>query len=338
MAVAYFITIVSEALILNIKFFNIFVILSFLFGCAETQLIVHTAKKLNENIDKKQPQQRGYYKIGNPYQIKGIWYYPNVNYEYDETGVASWYGPGFNGKLTANGEIYDQNALTAAHKTLPMPSIVQVTNLENGRSLKVTVNDRGPYAFGRIIDMSRRGAQLLGFHRNGTAKVRVKILSEESRILAESMKSSATLARIGTPISKNIDVSKDKVSAQNLGPPNGGEVAAPRPLNKTQQKFQRIEVRNKKKIKENRDALVKSVPIKATNVYVQAGAFTRFDFANRTAAKLSELGSIKISSFKRKGIEFFRVRAGPISSINNADKILERIIRAGFLNARIVID
>ena len=323
---------------LKIRFIGVFVTLSVLFGCAETQLIVHTAKKINKNIDTRQQQKPGRYKIGNPYQIKGIWYYPNVNYQYDETGIASWYGPGFNGKLTANGEIYDQNALTAAHKTLPMPSIVQVTNLENGRSLKVTVNDRGPYAFGRIIDMSRRGAQLLGFHRNGTAKVRVKILSEESLVLAQSMKNGATLARIGTPISKSINVSKDKVSAQNLEPPNGVQKLSSPSINRSLKERQQIKVTNKLEIKENSNVVSHTAAIQATNLYVQAGAFTRFDYANRTAAKLSELGSVKVSSFKRKGIEFFRVRAGPISSINGADKILERVIRAGFLNARIVVD
>ncbi|WP_368744684.1 septal ring lytic transglycosylase RlpA family protein, partial [Desertibaculum subflavum] len=116
----------------------------------------------------------GVYKVGNPYQINGVWYYPQENPNYDETGIASWYGPGFHGKSTANGETYDQNELTAAHQTLPMPSFVRVTNLENGRSIVVRVNDRGPFANGRIIDMTRRGSQLLGFHERGTARVRVQ--------------------------------------------------------------------------------------------------------------------------------------------------------------------
>jgi rare lipoprotein A len=124
------------------------------------------------------------YKIGKPYKVEGVWYYPKTDYDYRETGIASWYGPGFHGKPTANGEIFDQNALTAAHRTLPLPSMVQVTNLDNGRSIKVRVNDRGPFSNGRIIDLSRRGADLLGFRRYGTAKVRVEILESESRRLA----------------------------------------------------------------------------------------------------------------------------------------------------------
>lgn len=136
----------------------------------------------------------GQYKVGNPYQINGEWYSPAEDYGYDETGLASWYGNEFHGKSTANGETFDANELTAAHRTLPMPSLVRVTNLENGRSIVVRINDRGPFAAGRIIDISRRGAQLLGFESNGVAKVRVSILEPESRALAEGAKKSRRTA------------------------------------------------------------------------------------------------------------------------------------------------
>jgi rare lipoprotein A len=126
------------------------------------------------------------YKVGAPYEVKGVWYYPKVNYDYDKTGIASWYGGEFNGQYTANGEIYDLNKLTAAHTTLPLPSIVEVTNLQNGRSLRLRVNDRGPFADGRIIDVSRRAAQLLGFEVAGTAPVRVQVLREPSIEVAEA--------------------------------------------------------------------------------------------------------------------------------------------------------
>ncbi len=122
----------------------------------------------------------GIYKIGTPYNIDGVWYYPATNYAYDETGIASWYGEEFHGRNTANGEIFDANTFSAAHPTLPMPSIVQVTNLENGRTLVLRVNDRGPFVAGRVIDVSRGAARALGFEGQGTTKVRVKILAPES--------------------------------------------------------------------------------------------------------------------------------------------------------------
>src|SRR4029077_10732267 len=102
-------------------------------GCAETTLVVDQTKRINgEN-------QVAPYKVGQPYEIDGVWYYPAVNYDYDETGVASWYGPGFVGHMTASGEVYDDNGLTAAHKTLPMPTLVRVTNLENGRQIQLRI-------------------------------------------------------------------------------------------------------------------------------------------------------------------------------------------------------
>lgn len=113
-------------------------------------------------------------KIGKPYQVFGVSYFPSDDRGYEQTGIASWYGPTFHEKATANGEIYNQDDVTAAHKTLPMPSWVEVTNLDNGRQLVVRINDRGPFVDGRIIDLSRRSAQLLGVDRPGLARVRVK--------------------------------------------------------------------------------------------------------------------------------------------------------------------
>mgnify|MGYP001809721592 CR=1 FL=1 len=109
-----------------------------------------------------------------PYQVRGIWYTPKDQPNYNEVGEASWYGQQFHNKQTANGETFDMWVVSAAHKTLPLPSIVEVTNLDNGRKIKVRVNDRGPFVQGRIIDMSRAGADALGFSGKGTARVRVR--------------------------------------------------------------------------------------------------------------------------------------------------------------------
>ncbi len=116
----------------------------------------------------------GYHKIGKPYEIAGTMYHPRHDPHYEEMGTASWYGDAFHAQTTANGEVYDMDALTAAHRTLPLPSLVMVTNLANGKSLLVRVNDRGPFKKGRIIDLSRRVAEILGFKHLGTAEVRVK--------------------------------------------------------------------------------------------------------------------------------------------------------------------
>jgi peptidoglycan lytic transglycosylase len=120
------------------------------------------------------PKGGGVYRVGSPYTVAGRVYVPQDNPHYRADGVASWYGSDFHGRSTANGEIFDAEGITAAHPTLPLPSYVRVTNLSNGRSLIVRVNDRGPYAGNRIIDVSKRAAYLLGFTVSGTAWVRVE--------------------------------------------------------------------------------------------------------------------------------------------------------------------
>ena len=122
------------------------------------------------------PKGGGRYKLGRPYVIGGKRYVPRHDPSYSETGIASWYGKDFHGRLTANGEVYDMHALTAAHPTLPLPSFVKVTNARTGVSVVVRVNDRGPFARGRIIDLSHRAASLLGLLRQGTGRVRVRYL------------------------------------------------------------------------------------------------------------------------------------------------------------------
>ncbi|MEQ8935726.1 MAG: septal ring lytic transglycosylase RlpA family protein, partial [Amphiplicatus sp.] len=117
-----------------------------------------------------------HYKIGKPYQVNGRWYHPHEQPDYDAVGVASWYGDEFHGRPTANGERFDKNRLSAAHTTLPLPSVVEVENLENGRRVMVRVNDRGPFVGDRMIDLSHAAARALGFDQKGLAKVRVRYL------------------------------------------------------------------------------------------------------------------------------------------------------------------
>ena len=124
------------------------------------------------------PEGGGVRKVGNAYQIKGRWYQPKATAMAREVGMASWYGEYFHGRKTANGEWYDMERLSAAHPTMPLPSYVRVTNLENRRSVVVRVNDRGPYASDRVIDMSHAAAVELGFVRQGTARVAVQYIGE----------------------------------------------------------------------------------------------------------------------------------------------------------------
>jgi rare lipoprotein A len=131
------------------------------------------AKQLADAGTPAPKSARGYV-IGKPYQIAGKWYEPKDEPGYDKTGVASWYGPSFHGRLTANGETFDRAAVTAAHPTLPLPSYVRVTNLQNDRSIVVRVNDRGPFSHKRLIDVSERTAELLDFKKRGMAQVRVE--------------------------------------------------------------------------------------------------------------------------------------------------------------------
>ncbi|MCA1444698.1 septal ring lytic transglycosylase RlpA family protein [Ensifer sp. IC4062] len=120
------------------------------------------------------PKGGGRYQVGKAYQVKGKWYQPKEDFGYNKVGVASWYGSAFHGRLTANGEVYDKYHLSAAHPTFPLPSYARVTNLENGTSVIVRVNDRGPYEYGRIIDVSSKTADMLDIKGKGSAKVRVQ--------------------------------------------------------------------------------------------------------------------------------------------------------------------
>jgi len=273
----------------------------------------------------------GYYKVGKPYQVGGIWYYPAEDYGYDETGIASWYGPGFHKERTANGEVYDQNEMTAAHKTLPMPSLVRVTNLDNGRSIVVRVNDRGPFVAGRILDGSRRVAQLLGYEGTGTAKVRVQILADESRAIAAA-------ARAGTPTQL-----ADTAPAPAAAPQGRVEVVGMPP---PPPPVARPPVAPPTTVAgSTRDGRFLPAPVVRQQavtghrqIYVQAGAFTQYNNASRLKDRVAGIGPAVISPTKVGGTQYYRVRVGPIDSVDQADSILSRVFDAGSTDARVVVD
>jgi rare lipoprotein A len=144
------------------------------------------------------PKGGGTYRIGKPYTVAGRVYVPEEDVNYQQDGVASWYGDDFHGRLTANGEVFDMGALTAAHPTLPLPSYARVTNFANGKSLIVRVNDRGPYHGNRLIDVSNKAAELLEFKGSGVAKVRVEYVGRAPLEGSDDRQLIATL-RSGTP-------------------------------------------------------------------------------------------------------------------------------------------
>lgn len=360
-------------------------------GCAETTFAVNAAKQVTASDQR----QQGIYKIGDPYQINGTWYYPAEDYAYNETGIASFYGGeqqgvNFHGRLTANGEIYDMNALTAAHRTLPMPSLVRVTNLENGRAVVLRVNDRGPYARGRIIDLSRRAAQLLGYEGKGTARVRVEIIADESRQLKAAMlqgnappgteivaaaprgavqsdalppppgaRSAGTVAltampppsatlspapppttrlRNGRSVASTETLGRPAAPVTASGPnavasgPQATAAAAPLAAVPLPPEVAALPVPEQVKAR----ATVTQQQVQPTAIFVQAGAFSNFDNASRLSLRMARYGRAQVSAATVNGQQFYRVRIGPVASVQEADNILDTIARE-VPQARIIV-
>ncbi|MBM3504703.1 MAG: septal ring lytic transglycosylase RlpA family protein [Alphaproteobacteria bacterium] len=295
-------------------------------GCTEAKFAIQAAKNVSRDVESRESGNRnspdgvpigpgGIYKVGGPYTINGITYVPRLEPDYDEAGIASWYGSEFHGKPTANGETYDMNDITAAHKTLPLPTYARVTNLENGRSIVVRINDRGPYVQGRIIDLSRRSAQLLGMDRQGTAKVRVRVLNGSGQGFVAERPATAPQERTRMASAKVEDV-----QAESLPPPEGVK-AAPDHIRLAALPAQ-----------------VSIEPVKTTGIFVQAGAFSQRDNATRVAIRLRSIGDAKLAPLRTRERELFRVRIGPIASVAEADAMLTRVVGAGFPEARIVVD
>ena len=289
-------------------------------GCSTGKLAVHMAKSLKSETKQTRPlphAARDEYKLGSPYQIQGVWYYPSYDPRYNRTGVASWYGPAFHGRPTANGERFDMNAVSAAHPTLPLPSRVRVTNLENGRQLIVRVNDRGPFIDGRLIDLSRRGAQLLGFHRKGLARVRVQYLG-----LAGSLPD--VLPPAGKPVRlAAVDapavVFKPRRSAASAG------ADALRPVDKPVQTAS---------LRPPRAGGASGGPSRA--FLVEAAVLEERDAANRLGALVRAFGTVAVEPERRGGRLVYAVRIGPVGSRSEAASIVAELTRVGLTEAHIV--
>jgi rare lipoprotein A len=253
-----------------------------------------------------------------PYQIKGIWYYPKADADYDEQGIGSWYGQQFHNRRTANGELFDMDLPSAAHKTLPLPSIVEVTNLDNGRKMRVRVNDRGPFVDGRIIDLSKAAAEGLGYGRAGVAHVRVRYIGPASKTPFDERR---TIAAASPPPQPRYA----PPPAQAMPPPRAAYEPPPQVQAQAQPDPGPAA----------RD--VDDAPVGATNAYrVQAGSFANRDNAERAAAQLSGAGEASIEPIARNQGVLYRVvvRAGPDEA--EAFGVRDRVAALGFSDATVL--
>jgi rare lipoprotein A len=296
--------------------------------------------------------QRGTYKVGNPYTIEGVVYTPKEEFNRVETGVASWYGPGFHGKSTANGERYDQSDRTAAHRTLQMPSIVRVTNLENGQSTVVRINDRGPFARSRVIDLSRTAAEELDVVGKGTARVRIEQLQAESLAVKEVAVSGGGPAEQHAAVAQLSSGRRTPAAA-----PRAVEVAAPPPppppppQPQPQPQQPPMVVWNgapqQVVVETNGGAPASSVtvaslvstaasPPVAGAFYVQTGAFSTAENAERQRDAVRSYGTTEVSQGSAGGRDVYRVRVGPYTTSDAAGIVADRLKRSGYGDARVV--
>ncbi len=260
-------------------------------------------------------------RVGPPYEANGRWYVPTPEPGYSETGTASWYGPQFHGQRTASGEVFDQEALTAAHPTLPIPSLVQVTNLENGREIIVRVNDRGPFVGERLIDLSRRSAEVLGFESAGHARVHVRYLGPAPRrVNADG--SPAPAAPPSPPVGPGRGLAVEEGPTSLLPPSSASadvafadENLADAPVGAP--------------IYAAQTAAPHAPP--AGDYFVQVGAFSDLANAHRVRDAVAAAGPVVVDVRRSgAGVELFRVRVGPWASVAEAENARRLLASMGY--------
>ena len=306
-------------------------------GCTTAELAVDLIKKTQKSQERTENAQKladgtvvaaPRYKIGDPYNVGGVWYYPTRDLSYDESGIGSWYGDEFAGRLTANGEIFNPMNITAAHKTLPMPSVVRVTNLDNGRSLVVRINDRGPFVPGRIIDLSREAARLLGFKDAGIAKVRVKLLTEQSLRLEELAKRGSFPEVEGLP-----EEAKPAFNAVGSSDVTFSATSSDGKTYKAEDGQSALELLERSRVGE-----IITVPPVETSIWIQLGAFHSRENAATVLKRVNSIGAGSITQVEVKGQTLHRVRLGPLADVARADTLLNDVLGLGFKGARIIVD
>lgn len=304
-------------------------------GCSEFMVANHLWKKgQGEGCSAV-----GIDKIGNPYTIDSIRYQPMPSsVGYSERGIASWYGSDFHAKATANGECYNMYAFTAAHKTLPLPTIARVTNLENGKSVVVKVNDRGPFVRGRVIDLSYAAAQSLDVVKTGTAPVLVEAIGGSFHGAKKSASGFHARDERAETLPTVVPETSDEEELAPLSPQEQQKLAA------DTAKERQLGVPAPKETLPKPPAFEKrvvnnTVPLKHTNVYVQTGAFGEEERATHQQLSLTKLyKTAHINAVEINGKHFFRVRVGPFRSIADADAALANVTQHGFPDAQIKVE
>jgi len=281
------------------------------------------------------PTPAPHYVLGQAWPgAQGVWFYPAERFALDQTGLATVDTAGAerggHAPLTADGEVYDPTALAAAHQTLQLPAIALVTNLQTGRQILVRVNDRGPAAPGRVLSLTPRAASLLGVGPEGVAQVRVQVQDGPSRQLAAALHADDGPAVAAAP--------REQVREDPLAPPPGiaqsqrgreapaGPSAAPA-----------APVAASAPVPDRLPELIWQGPVRPGTLMIQAGEFGTAEFAQRVMAKLAGLPA-HIERMRQGRTETYRVGAGPFANVSAADAALDRALRAGVTDARIVVE
>jgi rare lipoprotein A len=283
------------------------------------------------------PWGGGRYHVGKPYQVAGRWFTPKEQPNYDKKGLASWYGEAFNRRKTSNGEWFDMNRLTAAHATLPLPSYVKVTNLENGNEVVLRVNDRGPFVDTRVIDVSKQAAKALDFKHQGTVKVRVQYigpapLNDNGAHLVAMNKE---LDR-GTPMRKMIAAADRR---KGKSPPPEVMVAESKPKKKAAPVVAVAEpapVAETVAFAAPEPEAVPAEPAYEVTYYVQLGSFSDGENAARVRDQFAATWPVQFIELSGAAGPVYRVRLGPISHSEDAQTALTDAQAAGFQDAKLI--
>ncbi len=275
------------------------------------------------------PFAGGRYQVGQAYQVAGRWFTPHEQPGYDKTGTASWYGEAFHRRRTSNGEWFDMDTLTAAHATLPLPSYVLVTNLENNRQVVVRVNDRGPFVGSRVIDLSKRAADVLGYRMNGMAQVRVKLIgpapTEDSMThmlaLNDAAHRGASMNQL-VAMSNDVAAPAPRVAVASNEPPRRA-VPAQAPAFDPEPQLQPAQ-------------FTPPPPPAAQAFVVRVGVFHSLENATAVYARLQGFGPTRIVKAVGANGPLYRVEMGPLENRADADGALNTAIGSGFEDAKVV--